>query len=64
MVEERPDGTPVINQPAGHLEYGATLTEAGEREVLDETGCRCAPAGSDGVSPGQGRGTRQPMLRG
>ena len=27
MVEERPDGAPVINQPAGHLEYGETLAE-------------------------------------
>jgi 8-oxo-dGTP pyrophosphatase MutT (NUDIX family) len=63
MVEERPDGTPVINQPAGHLEYGETLTEAVEREVLEETGCRFSPAGLVGVYQWTLPGTRQTYLR-
>lgn len=40
MVEERPDGVSVINQPAGHLEFGESLVDAVKREVLEET-CRC-----------------------
>lgn len=38
MVEERPQGHSVINQPAGHLEFGESLVEAVCREVLEETG--------------------------
>ncbi len=49
MVEESPDGTPVINQPAGHLEYGETLRDAIVREVLEETCRTFSPTGLVGV---------------
>ena len=38
MVEERVGGRVALNQPAGHLERGETLTEAACREALEETG--------------------------
>ena len=38
LVEERPDGYPVITQPAGHLEFGESLLDAVQREVREETG--------------------------
>jgi phosphatase NudJ len=63
MVEERPDGTRVINQPAGHLEYGETLAEAVVREVLEETGCRFSPTGLVGVYQWTVPGTGQTYLR-
>jgi phosphatase NudJ len=63
MVEERPDGTRVINQPAGHLEYGETLAEAVVREVLEETGCRFSPTGLVGVYQWTVPGTRRTYLR-
>ena len=49
MVEERPDGQPVINQPAGHLEFGESLIEAVSREVLEETGRSFEPTGLIGI---------------
>jgi len=49
MVEEQPDGCPVLNQPAGHLEPGESLTDAIVREVLEETAYRFVPAGLVGV---------------
>jgi 8-oxo-dGTP pyrophosphatase MutT (NUDIX family) len=49
MVEEAPDGTGVLNQPAGHLEFGETLVEAIRREVLEETGRIFSPQGLVGV---------------
>lgn len=49
MVEERPEGQAVINQPAGHLEFGETLVQAVQREVLEETGRRFTPTGLVGI---------------
>lgn len=37
-VEERVDGTLVLNQPAGHLEPDESLTDAALRETREETG--------------------------
>lgn len=39
LVEEAPHGSPVFNQPAGHVEEYETLIEAIVREVREET-CR------------------------
>ncbi len=49
MVEEQPDGTSVVNQPAGHLESGETLVQAVQREVLEETGRQFFPSGLVGI---------------
>ena len=38
FVEEVINGRVVVNQPAGHLEYGESLIEAVKRETLEETG--------------------------
>lgn len=49
LVEERPEGRLVINQPAGHLEADETLVEAARRETLEETGCEVDIAGVVGL---------------
>jgi 8-oxo-dGTP pyrophosphatase MutT (NUDIX family) len=49
MVEERPAGHPVINQPAGHLERDESLIEAVVREVLEETARHFTPRSLVGV---------------
>lgn len=49
MVEEKPDGVAVLNQPAGHLEFGETLLEAVAREVLEETGREFTATGLVGI---------------
>ena len=49
VVEERPDGDTVINQPAGHVEFGETLEQAVKREVLEETGRHFTPTGLIGI---------------
>jgi ADP-ribose pyrophosphatase YjhB (NUDIX family) len=49
LVEERPRGEQVYNQPAGHLEAGESLLDAVIREVREET-CRAfEPRGLVGV---------------
>jgi 8-oxo-dGTP pyrophosphatase MutT (NUDIX family) len=48
VEEETRDGTR-INQPAGHLELGETLTAAAVRETLEETGWHVAPTALIGV---------------
>jgi len=49
VVEERPDGDAVINQPAGHVEFGENLVQAVQREVLEETACQFTPTGLVGI---------------
>ncbi len=49
FVEERIDGRLVLNQPAGHLDPGESLTAACRREVLEETAHRFEPEGLVGV---------------
>ena len=64
MVEERPDGHSVINQPAGHLEFGETLLEAIHREVLEETTRDFHAAGVGGRLPMDPAGEQNaPILR-
>ena len=38
FVREKPKGSIVYNQPAGHLEQNESLISAAERETLEETG--------------------------
>lgn len=45
IVEERIGGQLLLNQPAGHLEPGETLSEAVCREVLEETAWEVSPTG-------------------
>ncbi len=63
MVEERPDGQAVINQPAGHLEFGESLIEAVCREVLEETARPFAPSGLVGTYQWTVPTTEQTFLR-
>jgi len=48
-VEEEADGAVVVNQPAGHLEFGETLPDAVRREVREETGHEFEPQALIGV---------------
>ena len=63
LVEERIDGRLVINQPAGHVEYGETLHAAVVREVLEEAGCFFAPKATLGAYLWARPDGRAPYLR-
>jgi 8-oxo-dGTP pyrophosphatase MutT (NUDIX family) len=63
MVEENPDGQAVVNQPAGHLEFGESLVEAVCREVLEETARTFEPSGLVGVYQWSLPGTERTYLR-
>jgi ADP-ribose pyrophosphatase YjhB (NUDIX family) len=49
LVEETSSLGPVLNNPAGHLEAGETLTQAVVREALEETACDFVPTHLVGV---------------
>jgi 8-oxo-dGTP pyrophosphatase MutT (NUDIX family) len=49
FVEEAIGKRHVLNQPAGHLEQGESLSGAVRREVLEETGWTVEPDGLVGV---------------
>lgn len=49
LVEEWIEGEQRFNQPAGHLEANESLTQACEREVLEETGLSLKPQGLVGI---------------
>jgi 8-oxo-dGTP pyrophosphatase MutT (NUDIX family) len=64
VVEETAnDGPPVFNQPAGHLEFGETLIEAVQREVLEETAWHFVPDGLVGLYLYTQPGTDMTYLR-
>lgn len=49
FVEEMSDQGIVINQPAGHVEFGETLTAAVIRETLEETAHQFIPEAIIGI---------------
>ncbi len=50
LVQEKPDGKLVLNQPAGHMENGETLINAAIRETFEETCWRVKLTGALGIS--------------
>ncbi len=63
LVEESINGLIVINQPAGHLEKGESLTEAIKREVLEETARQFQPEFLVGTYLYQGTNDNTTWLR-
>jgi ADP-ribose pyrophosphatase YjhB (NUDIX family) len=49
LVEEAIQGRLVLNQPAGHWEEDESLTDAVQREVLEETGYAFVPEALIGI---------------
>ncbi len=49
MIEEHDQGQLVINQPAGHMEFGETPEQAVVRETLEETGWHFKPTHLQGI---------------
>ncbi len=58
IVQERAARRVVLNQPAGHLEYGESLLQAVVRETLEETGYPFEPQAVTGVYLWQGPAER------
>lgn len=63
LVEESPSGHNVINQPAGHVEFGESPVEAVCREVREETGRDFAADGLLGVYQWTIPGSQHTYLR-
>ena len=49
MVEELDQGSVVLNQPAGHMEFGESPEESAIRETLEETGWHFKPTTLQGI---------------
>jgi len=49
MIEELKKGTPVLNQPAGHLDPCESLVEAAIRETREESAWRFTPEAVSGI---------------
>lgn len=49
FVEEFKHGQQVYNQPAGHIEAGESIIEAGIRELAEETSLQAEPQGLVGI---------------
>lgn len=63
MVEEWVRGRRVINQPAGHVEPGESLTGAVVRETMEESGWVFAPEAVTGIYFWQRPGSTRQFLR-
>ena len=63
VVEEKVRSRIVINQPAGHVEAGESLTDAVIRETLEETAWTFEPEGIVGIYLWQGGSSSAAFLR-
>ena len=63
LVEERVNGTAVVNQPAGHVEPGETLIQGCCRETLEEAAWEFAPEALVGIYQYQPPGSSDMYLR-
>jgi 8-oxo-dGTP pyrophosphatase MutT (NUDIX family) len=63
FVEERASGRVVLNQPAGHLEHGESLSDAVARETLEETGWAFVPQQVVGIYLWQPEHNNKTFLR-
>jgi len=63
MIEEVVSNKNVINQPAGHVEYGESLRDAAVREVREETAWKFSPNAINGIYLWQNPNTEERFLR-